>query len=402
MSGAGFILAINLFIAGLIAAAFMAIAAHDRRLKAARWMALGYGLGIANPLIEFGIATFGDSRLAVVSAFAMLLAAMAVLNVGIARRYEASAPWTTMLIVFVISVVACYFIQDMPRHSFTRMLLYQSPYFIMQAIAVGIVGQARQRSSLDNFLMALLALSALQFLSKPFWSMMLGGSGASPQDYLGTNYALVSQSMGTVFALAVALTLLVVLVRDLLSDAALRSETDMLSGLLNRGGFEKQAELAIQAAVRLGASISLVISDLDRFKAINDTFGHASGDRVIVNFAAFIRATIAEHHLAGRIGGEEFAVLLPGANVVAARLFAESARNSFPAMAIEGLPESRRVTASYGVAEWVSGESFPELFARADKALYLAKDSGRDCVRIAPRPDMRRSGDRLDTAVSLG
>ena len=113
--------------------------------------------------------------------------------------------------VFVVSVVTCYLMKDMPRQSFMRMMLYQSPYLIMQAIAVGIVAQAKSRSFLDNLLMALLAASGLQFLSKPFLFRAFGGTGDSPDQYLATDYALFSQSMGTIFAMAVALMLLVIL-----------------------------------------------------------------------------------------------------------------------------------------------------------------------------------------------
>ena len=102
---------------------------------------------------------------------------------------------------------------------------------------------------------------------------------------------------------------------------------------------------------RLGVPVSLVISDLDHFKAVNDTFGHAAGDTVIVTFAGFLRSAMAEHHVAGRIGGEEFAILLPGTNLVAARLFAEGARSAFAALTVDGMPETKRFTASFGVAE---------------------------------------------------
>ncbi|TIM62373.1 MAG: GGDEF domain-containing protein, partial [Mesorhizobium sp.] len=82
-----------------------------------------------------------------------------------------------------------------------------------------------------------------------------------------------------------------------------------LSRLLNRGGFERHAELAMRDAVRRGIPVALVIADLDHFKSINDSFGHASGDRVIEAFAGFLRDAAAEHHVAGRIGGEEFAII---------------------------------------------------------------------------------------------
>jgi diguanylate cyclase (GGDEF)-like protein len=310
-------------------------------------------------------------------------------------------PKIMMGIVFAASIAACYATIGMPRQSFMRMLVYQSPYFIMQAIAIGLVVQARQRTALDNVLVALLTASSLQFLSKPFLFKILGGTGDSPDRYLATQYALFSQSMGTIFAIAVALMLLVILVRDVLADANTRSETDMLSGLLNRGGFEARAAEALRGANRLGVPVSLVISDLDHFKSINDNFGHAAGDAVIVTFAGFLRSAMAEHHVAGRIGGEEFAVLLPGTNLVAARLFAEGARNAFASLSVEGMPATKRFTASFGVAEAAAGETIGDLMERADKALYLAKNSGRDCVKIASRSTGRRVGDDKGAAVSL-
>ncbi|MCX7302839.1 MAG: GGDEF domain-containing protein [Hyphomicrobiales bacterium] len=400
MTGAGFILAINLFVAGLLAASFMAVAAYDPRRQSARWLALGYLVGMANFLLEFAIATFGPSVLLVLSAYGAFLAALALFNVGIAKKYSVPTPWLTLGVVFVLSMLACYATQGMSRQSFARMLIYQSPYFVMQAIAVGIVARARMRSSLDNLLMALLACSSLQFLSKAFLFQAFGGTGASPDRYLSTNYALFSQSMGTIFAMAIALMLLVMLVRDVLADANMRSETDSLSSLLNRGGFEARAAYVLQHAALSGMPASLVISDLDHFKVINDTYGHGAGDLVIVAFARFLRSATADHHVAGRIGGEEFAILMPGTNLVAARLFAEGARTAFSAITVEGIPPARRVTASFGVAELATGETILDLMARADKALYIAKNSGRDCVKIAPRPDRHRA-DGPGAAISL-
>jgi hypothetical protein len=85
MTGAGFILTINLFVAGLLAAAFVTIAAYDRRRESARWFALAYTIGMTNFLFEFAIATFGTSTALVLAAYAALLAALTVFNVGVAR-----------------------------------------------------------------------------------------------------------------------------------------------------------------------------------------------------------------------------------------------------------------------------------------------------------------------------
>ncbi|MBZ9773144.1 sensor domain-containing diguanylate cyclase [Mesorhizobium sp. CO1-1-8] len=387
MSGANFILLINLSVAGLLAASFMAVAFHDVGRAPARWLAFGYVLGMAYSAIEFSIPAFADARLPVVAAFAVFLAATIAFNGGLARKYGVAPPWKPMLLFLVATTIAVYFVQDLPRQSLVRMMAYQLPYAVMQFIGLAIVWSSRQKlARLDRILMAVLAASGLQFASKPFIAHGLGGWGANPQAYLQSNYALVSQSLGTVFALALALLMLAILVRDVLAEVTSKSETDTLSRLLNRGGFTRHAELAVLSAMRQGVPVALVIADLDHFKSVNDSFGHASGDRVIETFAGFLREAAAAHHVAGRIGGEEFAIILRGTNLAAARLFAEGTRSAFGALPIDGLPADNRCTASFGVAELHPSEDFADLMRRADQALYQAKNAGRDCVRVSAGP----------------
>lgn len=384
MSSADVILVINMCVAALLAAAFMTIAVHGVGRAAARWLAFGYVLGIVYCVIEFSIPAFANARPPVVAAFAVFLAATIAFNGGLARKYGVTPPWVPMLFFLVFATVAVYFVQDLPRQSLVRMMAYQLPYAAMQFTGLAIVWSSRQRRGwLDTILMTVLAASAVQFASKPFIAGVLGGWGANPQSYLQSSYALVSQSLGTVFALALALLILAVLVRDVLAEATSKSETDMLSQLLNRGGFERHAKLALRDATRRGVPVALVIADLDYFKGINDSFGHAFGDRVIETFAGFLRDAAADHHVAGRIGGEEFAIILPGTNLAAARLFAEGTRSAFGALPIEGLPADHRCSASFGVAELHAGEYFSDLLRRADDALYQAKGSGRNCVRVS-------------------
>ncbi|MER9050304.1 GGDEF domain-containing protein [Mesorhizobium sp. M0923] len=387
MGSANFILVINLFVAGLLAAAFMTIAVYGAGRVSARWLAFGYVLGMAYFAIEFSIPAFDNARPLVVAAFAAFLGATVAFNGGLAHKYGVSRPWPPMLFFLVFATVAVYVVQDLQRQSFVRMAAYQFPYAAMQFTGLTIVLSSRQRRErLDYMLMAVLAASTLQFASKPFIAHTLGGWGANPQSYAQTSYALVSQSIGTVFGLALALVTLAILVRDVLAEATSKSETDTLSRLLNRGGFERHAEIALRDAMRRAVSAALVIADLDHFKRINDTYGHASGDRVIETFAGFLRDAAADHHVAGRIGGEEFAIFLPGTNLAAARLFAEGTRTAFGATPIDCLPADHRCSASFGIAELGPGESFSDLLRRADKALYQAKGSGRDCVRVSAGP----------------
>jgi diguanylate cyclase (GGDEF)-like protein len=387
MSGAFFILAVNMVVAGLLAAAFMTVAVYDVRRVSARWMAIGYLLGTAYFAIEFAIPSFSNAIPAVVSAFAVMLAGVLAFNVAIAHKYDVAPPWRLMVGFLIAATLVVSLVQDLPRQSLLRMSAYQMPYAIMTLIGLVIVQSSPlKRQRLDYALIALLCASAAQFAAKPFIALALGGWGANPQAYVQSNYAAASQALGAVFLVAIALLIMVMIVRDVLADATSKSETDALSGLLNRRGFEQHAQEALRVAARQAVPVTLVIADLDHFKNINDSFGHACGDLVIAAFAGFLRDAATDSHVAGRMGGEEFAILLPGANLVGGRLFAEGTRSAFGTLPVEGLPVNHRCSASFGVAELARGENLDALTRRADQALYEAKEAGRDRVRLSLIP----------------
>jgi diguanylate cyclase (GGDEF)-like protein len=157
-----------------------------------------------------------------------------------------------------------------------------------------------------------------------------------------------------------------------LGDAAL---TDALTQIPNRRGFLERFEEQVQRARRSGERFTLVVGDVDRFKAINDTFGHPAGDAVLAQVARILRAACRASDCAGRIGGEEFALLLPGTNAWGGFLTAERVRGALADLSAGGTT----VTMSFGLAEFPEhGESTAELMRAADAALYLAKASGRD------------------------
>ena len=127
-----------------------------------------------------------------------------------------------------------------------------------------------------------------------------------------------------------------------------------------------------------------MLADLDGFKEVNDEHGHAVGDAVLRVFAEVLRDTLRESDLAGRWGGEEFLLLLPGADKEGAAQLAERVRVGLAARRIPNLPELR-VTASFGVAEYAGETNTEQLVAAADDALYRAKRGGKDRVERAVR-----------------
>ena len=164
------------------------------------------------------------------------------------------------------------------------------------------------------------------------------------------------------------------------------ARTDELTGMNNRRAFLELADHTLQQAERYDRPLSLILFDLDGFKAVNDSHGHATGDQVLRTVADVVRNTIRTSDVAGRLGGEEFAILLPETEAQAALVIAERLRSGFaqtPARVARG---PLRFTASFGVAER-DGNNGPmdELLARADAALYQAKRRGRDRVEISGR-----------------
>ncbi|NYD76771.1 GGDEF domain-containing protein [Arthrobacter cupressi] len=162
-----------------------------------------------------------------------------------------------------------------------------------------------------------------------------------------------------------------------------RASRDGLTGLLNHTTFMEQAAQEVRRLHNAGSVSTVILADLDNFKAINDAHGHAVGDTAIRAFAAACRAAIRHTDLAGRYGGEEFVVLLPGAGHESARVIAEAInRNLAAAEPPEGVSFP---TVSYGIATTTAGD-LAETIGAADGALYEAKRLGRNRIVTARLP----------------
>ena len=155
---------------------------------------------------------------------------------------------------------------------------------------------------------------------------------------------------------------------------------DGLTDTLNRRAFFERAEEARQLALRLRKPIALAMLDLDHFKQLNDGFGHACGDEALRAFAASARATLRERDLIGRLGGEEFALVLPGVSLAGALHAAERLRVAVTEAALPSCVTGYRMSVSIGVVVIEPDEELTAALARADHALYAAKTGGRNRV----------------------
>jgi diguanylate cyclase (GGDEF)-like protein len=183
------------------------------------------------------------------------------------------------------------------------------------------------------------------------------------------------------------------------SDLEHRSSSviDPLTGMLNRNALQTRvAELAQQAAI-LREPVALIVGDLDNFKAINDGHGHAAGDAVLKDVAYRMRKSLRAYDLAYRLGGEEFLVILPGANGAQAGEVAETLRRSIAGEPVAGL----LVTISFGVSASEPGQfDYDAVFAEADLALYRSKQDGRNRVRVNEDHE-RATPDTTGTGISV-
>ena len=157
---------------------------------------------------------------------------------------------------------------------------------------------------------------------------------------------------------------------------------DRLTGARSRAVFMETAEEIVDRRRGSDTTISLVFFDIDHFKSVNDTAGHAAGDAVLARIGEVCRDEIRSIDLFGRLGGEEFAILLPRTQLSAAGGLAERLRTALEAAEWSPVLAGRSVTASLGVVEVREGEPFRQALDRADAALYRAKAAGRNCVRL--------------------
>lgn len=172
-----------------------------------------------------------------------------------------------------------------------------------------------------------------------------------------------------------------------------KAQIDGLTGLYNRAFFDARIKEEMERARRYRHSLALVIFDVDRFKRLNDTYGHSFGDVVLAEVAETARLIARQTDVVARYGGEEFVITLPEQTLEGAAQLAERVREGIEELQLRHNGEKISVTASFGVASTieVGYESIPELVNTADRMLYAAKESGRNRVCVASKERLQQS-----------
>jgi len=299
----------------------------------------------------------------------------------VGQRHQYHALHAAILALTAIAV-AMAFIDAVP-------FLYQTmPFQLACALSVAesIVRLARggKARALDIALMVALSGLASVFLARIPLYLILFDAGTHYATMKATMFERASLAISGFLGPVTAFLLLVKIVADVIGTYRMRSERDGLTGLLNRHSFD----LAVAGERSAGGAV--VLCDIDHFKQVNDRYGHAVGDDVLRAFAGLLEPT---GYRAGRMGGEEFALLLPGCNAVEAAAVADMIRQRFHGGAYPGVAADHRLSASFGIAEYRSGADPKSVFIRADAALYRAKGAGRNRVVLAPEDGNASTGD---------
>lgn len=247
-----------------------------------------------------------------------------------------------------------------------------SAAWIMRSLARG--------SATDRIIFWLVLVFGLHFFLRTLLTSELAAA-TSASGFLQSGFWTWVQFSASVFGVGMGLGLLLVIGLDVTARLRKERDTDPLTGALNRRGL--QGRFQSLGAARHPLVLSVVACDIDHFKSINDAYGHAAGDAVLIAIAASIRSAVRSNDAVGRVGGEEFVILLKDTTAEQAFHFAERLRGEIARISFPRLPPDRTVTCSFGIAELRRGETLAHAIGRADQALYAAKNAGRNRTRTA-------------------
>jgi len=373
---------LNPGIATVLAAAFLLLFLHQKDRPYLALLCAGYICSALGFLLQYFILPIGFLPTKLISAIAFLLAVCLIGNALVARHHR-PLPWRGTAAAALAGLGAyCWFMFMVPDLTWRVLSLNLACGAVSLLIGFEL-RRIPKANFIDRLLNIFVLLAAANLILRPLLVITIDGPFAGYDTFYGSTYWTTMVLSHALVSLMLALTLFTASAFDIVSALRSDSYTDPLSGLFNRRGFEEQSTEVLDHCARLGLPASLILADLDHFKSINDTHGHEAGDRVIMDFARRLREAAGTRAIAGRLGGEEFAVLLPLTDLAGARLLAEALRTAFAAATIEGLPAGTRTTASFGVAARSGDEPLVPLLRRADDALYKAKQSGRDGVRVS-------------------
>jgi diguanylate cyclase (GGDEF)-like protein len=375
MSYEGVIGLLNPAMSAIFCMSLLALWRRQRHLTYIAIFALSYAIRV----LCFGILYFAFAQnapaLRLLANLLVLLATMA-LSIALSSRLGQRPRYGILFIIGAISLMALHFYQFVEPSLPARAAILNLGLVAVCLMMLFDVAKLSHRTPVEQLLFGLVAIACLGFLLR----LLIFQVSSIASDQIEGAYWLIVSISDALICSTLAVAIFAIISVDVMDGIKSEAQTDVLSGLLNRRGFETRALDALEWQTA-DAQVTMILSDLDHFKSVNDRFGHSSGDRVIRTFAEILKDKAPRDAIIARLGGEEFAVLLPPGQTAAAHLLAEAARSAFKEVASTIVSNEFSPTASFGIAVARKGEGLLALVDRADRALYRAKSEGRDCIR---------------------
>lgn len=360
---------------------FLLIYKSDRARIEAFWWGLAYcfaGLGF---FAEFFRPSM-PHLLVVYLSNCIFLVASGLITHGFACRYRKRWPARLNVVIAVLTLAGLIWCDVVYSDINYRTLIIHlgvMAIFLTSLLAIGL----KPARTIDKVLWVFVLLSGLQFGVRAVTVMSMTGFVLTEENYIGSLFMTLMHLFVAGCGVLLAVGLLAAVVIDMVAELKDNSTIDSLSGVRNRYGFDKYSQRLAAKAGLLKKSVVVVICDIDRFKSINDTYGHVFGDKVIAAMGRILRDNVRETDCVGRIGGEEFAVLMYSATADDGALLAGRLREAFASHGFETDHGAVYFTASFGVSVLSAGDALESAIMQADKALYRAKDAGRDRVVVS-------------------
>lgn len=343
------------------------------------YWALSYGVSVLQWLLNGAGLLFKSSVLMTLAGLA-ILASGSLVTIGARQRSGLPVRWGQFIIGWAItglgvtvafSPVGTMAMQGSIASAFTGVM--------MIAAAVAIWPRRRAATPPERAFIVMLIIFAL------FQATLVSAGIMLRPDNSDANLAIYRSVLGLGLPsiyVATGVAAVLVVAGDLAKQLGSMVSNDQLTGILNRRGVEQAAVMAIANAKRQKRKLAAVICDMDSFKTLNDGYGHIAGDAALRTFAKALLLAVRKGDIVGRLGGDEFCVLLVDSSGEAAVEVMERVRLSLAELSVAKMP-SGCVKASFGVAEFMPGDSkLDDLIARADEALYQSKQRGRDRVTL--------------------
>jgi diguanylate cyclase (GGDEF)-like protein len=337
------------------------------------------GLGFAGSFVgAFLVASHDNTSLlvSVVVAHVFLLFAAICFYRGMLLFFHSPRNLRVAWIVSALTIVGLAYFTLAHNDMSARILIRSIAFTYFRCIAaIEIFRQAKGRTffkSLGLFISTFAVIGIVRIFLIPIFSTH---SPMMREDPVQT----ANLALGVVFTCTLGVLFLLMLCGELVALVQVQTQLDPLAGCLNRRGIEQNLIAELKHIARTGQPLAIALIDVDAFKAINDTRGHAAGDSVLRGVASTASARLRTRDHFGRYGGDEFLMILPqtsGENALNVTGRIHWAIKEFFA------GEDSAVTLSIGVTEAFPGESFGSVMERADKALYEAKRGGRNCTRL--------------------